>query len=135
MKKTYLILFMILACFVFVPVRAKALTVSHSMMSDVPCTGSDSILGDPNDEESVAWLVHKILSYVTLGGMLLVVVLSSIDFFKVIIKNDTESFQKAAKKFGLRLIFAAFLFFVPAIANALLGIFGLTSTSTCGIQQ
>ena len=67
--------------------------------------------------------------------MILVVVLSSIDFLKVIIKNDDESINKAAKKFGLRLIFAAFLFFTPTLANAILDIFGLTSTSTCGIQQ
>lgn len=135
MKKIYFVLFMLLAVMMFAPVKTQALTVSHSLSGTTECTGDDSVLGNPNDEESVAWLIHKILSYITIGGMILVVVMSSIDFFKVIIKNDNESINKAAKKFGLRLIFAAFLFFTPTIANALLSIFGLTSASTCGIQQ
>lgn len=149
MKKTYLFWFMILTVLMLVPVRSQALTVTHKLSYnnsgadygldnsgyESECVGNDSILGDPNDEDSVAWLIHKILSYVTIVGMILVVVLSSIDFFKVIIKNDNESINKAAKKFGLRLIFAAFLFFTPTITNALLSIFGLTSASTCGIQQ
>lgn len=99
------------------------------------CEGSDSVLGDPKDESSVAWLLDQILTYATIAGMLLVVVLSSVDFLSVIVKSDDESMSKAARKFGLRLIFAILLFFVPTITNALLDIFGLTSQSTCGLQQ
>lgn len=99
------------------------------------CEGNDSVLGDPKDEDSVAWLLDQILTYSTIAGMLLVIVLSSVDFLTVIVKSDDESMAKAAKKFAYRLIFAGLLFFVPTITNAILDIFGLTSQSTCGLQQ
>lgn len=113
----------------------SGLTDNYDEDSYQTCEGSDSVLGDPNDDTSVAWLLDQILTYATLAGMLLVVVLSSIDFVTVIVKSDDEAMAKAAKKFGLRLIFAALLFFVPTLTNAILDIFGLTSQSTCGLQQ
>ena len=67
--------------------------------------------------------------------MILVVVLSSIDFTKVIVKGDDEAMQKAVKKLAMRLLLAALLFFVPTITNVVLDVFGLTSESTCGIGQ
>lgn len=152
MKKALIIsMFMFVSLFAFFPVNTKALTVSEgpliaaksSSISDLNkdynqdqrCTGNDSLLGNPNDENSVAWLLDKILTYATVVGMVLVVVLSSIDFLKVITKGDDEAMAKATKKLALRLIFAALLFFVPTLTNAILDIFGLTSESTCGIGQ
>ena len=158
MRKAFLIVvFILLSTFMLFPVNAHALTVSDTVLvaaktssvtstadisdwsndynHDQSCTGGDSILGDPNDENSVAWLLDKILTYVTIVGMILVVVLSSIDFLKVIGKGDDEAMAKASKKLALRLLFAALLFFVPTLTNALLDIFGLTSESTCGIHQ
>lgn len=157
MKKALLVvIFAVVSFFAVLPVNAHALTVSDGVLfaatpavtstsdlsdwssdynKDLSCTGGDSILGDPNDENSVAWLLDKILTYVTIVGMVLVVVLSSIDFLKVIAKGDDEAMAKATKKLALRLLFAALLFFVPTLTNALLDIFGLTSESTCGIHQ
>ena len=158
MKKSFLTVILVMASiFAFIPINTKALSVSDYVnygvttppLTDVgdvgdlndgynqeqTCTGNDSILGDPNDENSVAWLLDKILTYATLIGMILVVVFSSIDFLKVIVNSSDEDMAKAAKKLALRLICAILLFFVPTITNALLDIFGLTSESTCGIQQ
>ena len=150
MKKLFIITLFILSVFVLLPTNVDALNInnyinyvvktpkitSSSQINDLmddydedayqSCDGNDSVLGDPKDPDSVAWL---------LAGMLLVVVLSSIDFLTVIVKSDDESMNKAAKKFGLRLVFAILLFFVPSITNAILDIFGLTSQSTCGLQQ
>ncbi|MBR3210912.1 MAG: hypothetical protein IKF71_03120 [Bacilli bacterium] len=146
----FVVIFTFLSLFMFYPVHAKALTVSDSIMiaedyqayplvdqynQPQDCTGNDSMLGDPNVETSVAWLLDKILTYVTIAGIVLVVVLSSLDFLKVIAKSDDEAMAKAVKKLLIRLILAALLFFVPTITNAMLDIFGLTSESTCGIGQ
>ena len=159
MKKIVFITLFILSIFVFFPTNVDALNVgdyvdiaiktpkvtSSSDLDDLmddydedayqSCDGNDSVLGNPDDPDSVAWLLDQILTYSTIAGMLLVVVLSSIDFLTVIVKSDDESMNKAARKFGLRLIFAVLLFFVPSITNAILDIFGLTSQSICGIQQ
>lgn len=157
MKKLFLImLFLIISIFVFTPFSVSAYSVNDVILTgaksgiksadevkdlndnynrDVTCNGSDSVLGDPKDPSSVAWLLDQILTWMTIIGMLLVVVLSSIDFLTVVVKSDDEAMAKAAKKFGIRLVLAVLLFFVPTITNAILDIFGLTSQSTCGLQQ
>lgn len=159
MKKVIVIVLFIMSILVFYPTNVNALDINDyvsyavktpevtstndldGMLSNYDedayqsCDGNDSVLGDPNDPDSVAWLLDQILTYATIAGMLLVIVLSSIDFLIVIVKSDDESMAKAAKKFAMRIVFAILLFFVPTIVNAILDIFGFTSQSTCGIQQ
>lgn len=94
----------------------------------------NSLLGNPSDENSVAWLIQKLLNYIQIIGPLLVVVLSSIDFAKVIVKSDDEAMAKATKKLTTRLILAALLFFLPVLVSVLLNTFGLTSDPTCGLK-
>ena len=93
-----------------------------------------SLLGNPNDPDSVAWLLQTLLNYIKVLGPILVIVLSSVDFLKVIIKSDDDAMSAAGKKLGYRLILAGLLFFIPTIVQVLLGIFGITSDPTCGIQ-
>lgn len=150
MKKSLLLVTLLISLFIYSPVKVNALSISDSIFmgaktkitdmtddynQDQNCTGGDSILGDPNDPNSVAWLLDKILSYATLAGVILVVIFSSIDFLKGIVKSDDDTLAKAKKKLVLRLILAVLLFFVPTITNAVLDLFGLTSESTCGIGQ
>lgn len=148
MKKCFIILVIFAAALsLFAPVHVVALSVNgekHSL-ADKDKTKSlvdgydqdqncDSLLGNPDDEDSVAWLVQKILNYVQVIGPLLVVILSSIDFAKVIIQSDDEAMAKATKKLTTRLILAASLFFLPVLVSVLLSTFGLTSDPTCGIK-
>lgn len=95
----------------------------------------NTLLGNPSDSNSVAWLIDKVLSYLTIAGIALVVVLSSIDFAKVIVKGDDDAMAKATKKLVTRLILAGLLFFVPTLTSAIFALFNLTSDATCGIQQ
>lgn len=95
----------------------------------------NTLLGNPSDSNSVAWLIDKILSYLTIVGIALVVVLSSIDFAKVIVKGDDEAMAKATKRLVTRLILAGLLFFVPTLTSTIFALFNLTSDATCGIQQ
>lgn len=101
---------------------------------DQTCDGSDSILGNVNDENSVAWLLQQILNYIKILGPILVVVLSSIDFASVIVKGDDEAMAKAKKKLTHRLILAACLFFIPVFVEVILDMFGITSNATCGLS-
>ena len=41
---------------------------------------------------------------------------------------------KAQKKLILRLILAALLFLIPTLVEAILQIFGITGSTTCGLQ-
>ena len=98
------------------------------------CTGDNSILGNVNDPDSVAWLLQQVLNYIKIIGPILVVVLSSVEFAKVIINSDDEAMAKAQKKLITRIILAACLFFIPTLVQAALDLFGFTSDATCGIE-
>ncbi len=98
------------------------------------CTGKESLLGNYNDEDSVAWLIQKIFNYIKIIGPFIVVVMSGIDFAKVIVTGDDEGMKKAQNKLIIRLILAASLFVLPDLVSALLEIFGITSSGICGLQ-
>lgn len=94
-----------------------------------------SILGDVNDEDSVAWLVQRLLNYVKILGPTIAIILGSIDFGKAIITSDEENMKKAQNKFMKRIIAAIALFFVPLLTQVLLGLFGITSdNASCGLK-
>lgn len=98
------------------------------------CTGDNSILGSVNDPDSVAWLLQQVLNIIKVLGPILVVVLSSVEFAKVIINSDDEAMAKAQKKLITRIILAACLFFIPTLVQAALDLFNFTSDATCGIE-
>lgn len=154
MKKSLLVL-ICTVLFIFTPVNTKALEYNNinsfveiAATNQVTSTSDiddwsqkynkdqncNTLLGNPDDANSVAWLLKQLLKYGTIVGILLVVVLSSVDFAKVIIKSDDDAMQGAIKKLGYRLILAGLLFFLPTITNAILDIFNLQSDSTCGMD-
>ena len=123
--------FLIIALFLLlIPVRTYALNLSNNFYILADCRG---ILGDPNNDTSVAWLVNKLLDLLRIIGPLIVVVLSSFDFASVIVTGDDESMAKAKKKLMNRLIFTAALFFLPTLVKVILNILGITGNATCGI--
>ena len=156
MKKVIIIILLIITCVMFIsPVNTRALSIDNAISSvylltdtdmdninDIinsgdqqqDCTGANSIFGDPNDPDSVAWLIQLILNIIKVVGPILVILLSSIDFIRVIVKSDDEAMAKAQKKLIMRLILAILLFLIPVIVQVLLGIFGITSDPTCGLQ-
>lgn len=150
MKKLFItIVFVVMSVLFVAPINVEAISVSDittnniyvldntttpEVVEDIDnCDGTNSILGDPTKEDSVAWLINEIMNYIKVLGPILVVVLSSVDFIKVIIKSDDEAMAKAQKKLILRLILALLLFLIPTIVNAILGIFGMSDGAVCGV--
>lgn len=161
-KKSFVFIqFIMILNFVFMPTNVVALTKNNSAVEmlvptsssspkassstnmdswmdeyghEQTCEGSNSLLGNVNDENSVAWLLQQVLNYIKILGPVLVVVLSSIDFTKVIVKSDDEAMGKAQKKLGKRLILAGLLFFIPTLVQVIFNIFDITTNVTCGIK-
>ena len=98
------------------------------------CTGDNSILGSVNDPNSVAYFLQIIFNWIKLIGPFIVVVMSGIDFAKVIVMGDDDGMKKAQSKLIIRLILAASLFFLPDLIGALLELFNITSSGICGLQ-
>lgn len=148
-KKVIIITLVILSLFIFKPCNIYALQnkkAENNSLIEINITqkladkvdkcygGSTSLLGDPEDENSVAWLIQKVLNYVKIAGPMLVLIFSCIDFLKLIVQSDAESMSKVQKKLFTRLALAILLFFVPDLVNALLALFGMTNSQTCGLQ-
>jgi len=150
MKKLIITILLVVASLTFVsPINTKALennsnivlinganmlTENINIAADSTCAETKAILGDPDCEDSVAWLVQMILNVIKIIGPILVIILSSIDFIMVIIKSDNEAFQKAQKKLITRLILALLLFIVPVIVEVILNVFGITGDATAGLR-
>ena len=101
----------------------------------IDCTSKETgILGSVQDEESVAWLLQKILNYIKILGPSLAIALGTIDFVKAIVTSDEKSMKETQKKFVNRLIAAFLLFFVPLIVQVLLNLFGFTTNIACGLK-
>ncbi len=132
---------LILLCIVLLPMKAKALASTDSLVSSVGVSRfvqiqecGDTLLGDPKDENSVAWLIQQVLDVIKIVGPIFVVILSSIDFVGVIMNGDDQAMAKAQKKLIIRLILAACLFLLPYLVTVLLDIFGLTTSGVCGMS-
>ena len=106
----------------------SVVAVISSLKDNKECKG---ILGNPDNEDSVAWFLVKILNYLRLLGPLMVLVLSSLDFAKAILTSDDESLKKAQSSLITRLILAALLFVLPTLIEVVLDIFGFTSSDVC----
>lgn len=99
------------------------------------CTGAqNSIFGDPEDEESVAWLMQKILTYIKIAGPFLLLIFTSIDYLKALITSDDDSMAKTHKKLIIRIVLALLLFFIPTLVNAVLDLFDFSTSQTCEIK-
>lgn len=110
-------------------------TIVHSFAKKkemTACADDDSLLGDVSNEDSVAWLVQKLLNYIRILGPSLAIVLGSIDYIKAIISSDENEMKKTNSKFVKRMIAAVLLFFIPTITTVLLDLFGITTD--CGIS-
>ena len=144
MKKTIITILLIITCVMFVsPVNTMALennninivenTSSNVLTNTINIASGETILGDPTDEDSVAWLVYLILNIIKVAGPILVILLSSVDFILVIVKSDNEAFAKAQKKLITRLVLAILLFLVPVIVQVILEVFGITGSTIPGL--
>jgi len=80
--------------------------------------------------------MQLILNYIRIAGIVLTVVLSTIDYTKTVFSSDDKSNEKANKRFSTRLIVLALLFLIPSVLTFVLKLFNIQGTGengTCGI--
>ena len=104
-------------------------SVSYNGALGASCT--DTILGDPADEDSTAWLLKQIFNYLKVLGPMIILVMSAIDFTKAIVSGDDETMQKCYKRLIQRLVLAVALFVVPTLVEVLFDVFGITGGPVC----
>lgn len=68
-------------------------------------------------------IIKWLLKIIQIGGPILLIILSAVDFSQVIISNDQEALKKAVSKVIKRAIAAIVLFFVPLLVQILINWF------------
>lgn len=111
---------------------SDAATADTTSSSSVNC---NSLLGDPNDEDSTAWLLFKILNYMKIIGPIAAIILSSIDYVQGVATGDEKIITKAHRNLLIRLGLIVFLFFVPDFVKLLLSLFGFVDDPLCGMTN
>lgn len=92
----------------------------------------DGVLGDKNDESSVAYLLQEIFDILKIASPILVLVFSIIDFFGAVASQDKDRLKKAIKQTFIRVIVGLIVFVIPFICDFFFDLTGMYST--CGIQ-
>ena len=152
MKKVLIILITIFSLFLInsANINVRAITVSdyvqiadendtawindyNNEVNNQSTGDCNSLLGNPSNPNSVAWLLFTILNWMRVLGPLAVIVLSGIEFAQAIVKSDDDTMKKAKGHLTTRLVMAGLLFLIPSVVKLLLEIFNLTSDPMCGI--
>lgn len=111
----------------------KSMTqTSGNATEDESSECEETVFGCVEDEDSVAWLLQKLLNYIKILGPTIAIVMGSLDFAKAIISSDEDNMKKSQRKFIQRIIAAVLLFFIPLLVEVLLGMFGITGTKATG---
>lgn len=83
------------------------------------------ILGDPTSKGSFAYYLDITFRFIKFIVPLLFIVLTIIDYIKVIASDDTDQINKINKKTVIRLIFTLLLFFLPTLISTILTMMGV----------
>ena len=83
------------------------------------------ILGDPDKSGSFAYYLDITFRFIKFLAPILLIVLSIVDYIKVIASSDADLVNKTNKKTIIRLIFALLLFMLPIIISTILSLLGL----------
>lgn len=132
-KLFLMVLVLICTFFISMPTEVMAydgVEVVQKFVED-ECTGDNSILGDPDQDGTVAQFLEQILTIMQYAGPVLCLVLSVADFVKAAASQDKDALTKAAKTTGKRIALAMILFFIPVLIDFLFPLLGWYGT--CGI--
>lgn len=84
----------------------------------------NDIFGSADDETSPMFLIIWIFNILKILIPVLLIILGSIDFGKVVLSNDKEAMSKAISTFVIRIIIAVAIFLLPTLVSLILNILG-----------
>lgn len=94
----------------------------------------NSLLGYPDDKDTPAYYLQIVFDVMKYIAIILLIVLSTMDFFGAVTSSDDNAMKKAASKCVKRLILCVIIFFIPMLLEYILTHLGVYSTDICGIN-
>lgn len=92
----------------------------------------ESLFGDPEDEDSFAYMLQTAFNIIKYAGPLLCIVFSGLDFVKAVVSDKKDELGRVIKRCLTRVVLALVLFFIPTLINFIFPLIGWYGT--CGIQ-
>ena len=113
------------------------LYISHiSINTDIPLADSDSCdgyLGSVDDPNAPAYYLDKAFDIIKYIAIILLFVLSIVEYFKALTSGDQDAMKKATQKTIKRIIIAVLIFVAPILIEFILSVLGIVGYGTCGI--
>lgn len=97
---------------------------------DVPAD-CNTMLGDPKDKNSVAYVLQNVLTYMKYAGIAILIFITIWEFTKTAASGDADALKKVGQKTAKRLIACILLFFIPILVNMIMEFIG--AYGACGI--
>lgn len=97
-------------------------------------TECEYLLGKPDDPGAPAYYIEMIFHIIKYIALVLMIVLSVMDFTGAVAKQDKDALAKVLKKIMLRFILCIVLFLLPYFINLLLNYLVERQTDLCGIK-
>jgi hypothetical protein len=91
----------------------------------------DAIFGNPGTPGTVAYYIQLVLNIIKYVGVVLVIVLTVVDFVKALLGEEKDMYKPLARKAIKRTIYAVLLFLMPSIVKGILTLIDVYGT--CGI--
>ena len=101
---------------------------------DYTANDCDSILGNPKTSGTPAYYLQFAFNVMKYIAIVLLFVLTIVDFTKAIASNNQDEIKKCTQKALKRLIITVIIFLLPIIIRFILTILGVYSPGTCGIK-
>ena len=85
-------------------------------------------------EKTLKKILDFLFNIMTVGAPLITIVLTIIDYIKIIVSNNFDGLKKVNKKTIKRMVITILIVFLPFLLQLLFNIFGLYDLSNCGIS-
>lgn len=129
-KKFWLVLLVISILFVSISVNAKEVNLNIlAYDSATDCTG---YFGNLNDENSLLHLlVYNVFRPIQMLVPVILLVMTTIDFSKVVFTDSKDGMSKAKSNFIKRAIIAVVIFFIPYLLQLLFSLIDNEAIKSC----
>lgn len=109
---------------------SKITSSDTSLPNITTCTG---LLGEPDDEGSPAYYLVKAFDVIKYVAIVLLIVLSVMDFTGAVTKQDKDALSKILKRVMMRFVLCIIIFFLPYFVKLLLHYLVERQIDLCGI--
>ena len=145
-KSAFLLILLLLTMVVVKPVYAKGnyeikQIVEHSGGGHYPTnpsqndsTDCDSLMGDPDDPDDPAYYITLAFDIIKYLALIILIVMSVIDFLGAVASHDEDILNKTIKKIGVRAIICVIIFLLPMLIRFALSYLDERAAQVCGLR-